>query len=223
MTFGPGLIGVIYIYLRYGKEPRVAYDREYEQEPPSDLPPAEVGALLTQGQIDERQFTATLFDLISRGVIAAKPVQIEKKTWAGLAFGDHKRSGIVAHREGGEPLPYEQHVLGIVTRVLDGEARPLNEFRTRIREDASANASAYQSFRSTALKSLEGRKMIDRRGTTRIVIAAGALIVLAFIIFFLAANFSGAAAGVVVPLLILAVVFNGVVLGDVRRGAGAVT
>ena len=67
-----------------GREPQVDYDREYEQEPPTDLPPAEVGALLTQGRIDEKQFTATLFDLISKGVIAAKPVQIEKETWAGL-------------------------------------------------------------------------------------------------------------------------------------------
>ena len=35
---------VAYIYFRYGREPRVDYDREYEQEPPTDLPPAEVGA-----------------------------------------------------------------------------------------------------------------------------------------------------------------------------------
>ena len=63
--------------------------------------------------------------------------------------------------------------------------------------------------------------MLDRRGTSRIVIAGGVLIVLAFIIFFLAANFSGSAAQVVVPLLILAVVFNGLVLGifaAMRRG-----
>ena len=39
------------IYLTFGREPRVDYDREYEQEPPSDLTPAEVGALLTQGGV----------------------------------------------------------------------------------------------------------------------------------------------------------------------------
>ncbi len=31
------------VYFRYGKEPAVDYDREYEQEPPTDLKPAEVG------------------------------------------------------------------------------------------------------------------------------------------------------------------------------------
>jgi uncharacterized membrane protein len=221
LTFGPGLIGVIYIYFRYGREPRIDYDREYEQEPPTDLPPAEVGVLLTQGQIDEKQFTATLFDLISRGVIAAKPVQVERETWAGLrseTISDLELS--LTGKEVGLSR-YEAHVVGIVTRVLDGEPRPLSEFRTRIREDASANASGYQSFRSTAIKALEGRKMLDRRGTTRIVIAGGVLIVLAFFIFFLAANFSGSAAQVVVPLLILSVVINGVVLGTfaaMRRG-----
>ena len=33
------------VYFRYGREPKVDYDREYEQEPPTDLKPAEVGAL----------------------------------------------------------------------------------------------------------------------------------------------------------------------------------
>ena len=55
-----GLIGLVALpapltwlfgYLRWGREPKVAYDREYEQEPPSDLPPALVGALRTQGVV----------------------------------------------------------------------------------------------------------------------------------------------------------------------------
>lgn len=38
LTFLPGLLGALFIYFRYGREPRPNYDREYEQEPPSDLP-----------------------------------------------------------------------------------------------------------------------------------------------------------------------------------------
>jgi uncharacterized membrane protein len=56
-----------FVYFRYGREPRVDYDREYEQEPPTDLPPAEVGGLLSQGMVNEKEFTATLFDLIRQG------------------------------------------------------------------------------------------------------------------------------------------------------------
>jgi uncharacterized membrane protein len=51
------------VYLRYGREPRTGYDREYEQQPPSDLTPAEVGVLVSQGSVS-RSNSATLFDLI---------------------------------------------------------------------------------------------------------------------------------------------------------------
>ena len=77
-----GLGGLV--YFGYGRERRVDYDREYEQEPPSDLSPAEVGALLTQGGVTEKEFTATLFDLIRKGAIEATPSQVERSTWGGL-------------------------------------------------------------------------------------------------------------------------------------------
>ena len=38
----------VWIYLRYGREPRIAYDSTYEREPPRDLPPAVLPAILTQ-------------------------------------------------------------------------------------------------------------------------------------------------------------------------------
>ena len=62
-------------YLSYGRERRPAgYDREYEQEPPSDLEPTMVNALINQGRVDEQAFTAVLFDLISRDLLTAEPV-----------------------------------------------------------------------------------------------------------------------------------------------------
>ena len=66
------------------KEPRVDYDQEYEHEPPSDMAPAEVGALLSQGAVTEKEFTATLFDLIRKGAIEATPSQVERVTWRGF-------------------------------------------------------------------------------------------------------------------------------------------
>jgi uncharacterized membrane protein len=162
-----------------------------------------------------------MFDLIRKGAISAKPVQTELKTWMGLrteAISDLELS--TTGQEEGLNL-YERHVLGIVNRVLDGQPRPLHEFRTGIREDAAANASAYSSFRSAALKSLEQRKYLDRRGIARLVGAAGGLIVLAFIVFLVLSNIAGAASGLVLPLLFLAVIINAIVLGifaAMRRG-----
>ena len=61
------------------------YDREYEQEPPTDTEPALVPMLLRQGgEAGSYEFTATLFDLIRRGVYKAAPTTTERKIWAGL-------------------------------------------------------------------------------------------------------------------------------------------
>ncbi len=76
-------------YVRYGREPKVSYDQEYEHSPPTDLPPAEVGALLSQGGVSEKEFTATLFDLIRQGAISAKPIQTVRSTWGGPPRGEH--------------------------------------------------------------------------------------------------------------------------------------
>ncbi|MEX0699912.1 MAG: DUF2207 domain-containing protein, partial [Acidimicrobiia bacterium] len=214
LIFLPGLIGVIYIYFRYGREPAITYDREYEQEPPSDLPPAEVGALMSQGSVDERQFTATLFELIRRGVIGARPVTVERETWMGLRSEDISDLELsLTGKEEGLTV-YEAEVLGVVDRVLDDEPRPLHEFRKLIKEDAAANAAAYKSFRSKAVEALEKRKLLDRRGGVRLAATGGALVVLAFIAFFFTANFAtGSATTFVAPMVILAVLFNALILG----------
>ena len=57
-----------------GASSRTGYDREYEQEPPTDTQPALVPTLLRQGgEAGSFEFTATLFDLIRRGVYTSKP------------------------------------------------------------------------------------------------------------------------------------------------------
>ena len=69
----------------YGRERDTGYDREYEQEPPTDTEPALVPTLLRQGgEAGSFEFTATLFDLIRRGVFRSEPVTTERSIWAGL-------------------------------------------------------------------------------------------------------------------------------------------
>ena len=152
------------VYFRYGKEPAVDYDREYEQEPPTDLKPAEVGALLTQGAVSEKEFTATMFDLIRQGAIKATPSQVERSTWGGLR--DETITDLVlelTEKDTGYK-DYEQSVLSVVGRVLDEGPRPLHEFRDAIREDASENASSYQSFRGKVLSAIKRAGLLDERG-----------------------------------------------------------
>src|SRR5690606_17124274 len=63
------LVGVVRAYVRHGQEPDVAVMR-YPFEPPSDLPPAAVVAMLTQSfqpRPTGNAFMATIMDLARRG------------------------------------------------------------------------------------------------------------------------------------------------------------
>jgi uncharacterized membrane protein len=83
---GPAAAIMIAVWVVYGRERGTGYDREYEQEPPTETQPALVPALLRQDKgAGSQEFTATLFDLIRRGRYKSAPVNTERKVWAGCA------------------------------------------------------------------------------------------------------------------------------------------
>ncbi|WP_407411408.1 DUF2207 domain-containing protein [Methanobrevibacter sp.] len=65
-------IAAIFIYLKYGREPKVDYDGIYERELPTNDPPAMVNALIDNSQDigtpNMHGFEATILDLINRKV-----------------------------------------------------------------------------------------------------------------------------------------------------------
>ena len=64
----PAILVIWAVFWFLGRERRTGYDREYEQEPPTDTEPALVPTLLRQGgEAGSYEFTATLFDLVRRG------------------------------------------------------------------------------------------------------------------------------------------------------------
>ena len=75
------------VFWRFGRELPTGYDREYEQEPPTETAPALVPTLLRQGgEAGSYEFTATLFDLISRGHYKATP-RHRTKNMGGASYG----------------------------------------------------------------------------------------------------------------------------------------
>ena len=170
------------VYLRYGREPRTGYDREYEQFPPSDLTPAEVGALVSQGAVTEKQFTSTLFDLIRQGVLSAEPTRVTRVTWGGLRSEEITDLVIgLTDKETGL-RDFEQSVLTVLRRALAEGSMPLHELNTAIRSDAAANATTYQLFRERVLDSVRRARLLDDSGTAvswLVRIGAVALVILA--------------------------------------------
>lgn len=213
LVLGGGL-GLV-TYIRYGKEPRVEYDQEYEYAPPTDRSPAAVGALLSQGKVTEKEFTATLFDLIRQGAISAEPIQAVKSTWGGLREEQISDLELDLTDKTTGFRDYEQSVLTIVGRVLDGGPRPLNKFRADIRRDASANALSYTRYRKLVLDAVARDDLLDTSGkvpAALTVVFAGVLVLGSF--FMLPQLLGGRPGGAAMAILIaVGMLVGAVILG----------
>ncbi|MGI9659561.1 MAG: DUF2207 family protein, partial [Gaiellaceae bacterium] len=165
LGLGPAFLVIGAIWWRYGREPATGYEREYEQEPPSDLAPALVPPLLRQDRASgSHEFTATLFDLIRRGYYETTPANTEHRTWGGL------RSELVADLElskpeegpggGGEDTlaPWEKPVADVVDSILATGPERLSRFRSRITSDRAANAPRFTSFKAQVRASIGRRR-----------------------------------------------------------------
>lgn len=65
----------IYVYVKYGREPKISYDGIYEREPPTKDSPALVNSICgvssnNIGEPDMKGFQATIMDLINRKILS---------------------------------------------------------------------------------------------------------------------------------------------------------
>ncbi len=119
LGIGPALLVMLLVWLVYGRERRTGYDREYEQEPPTNTEPALVPPLLRQTtDVGSQEFTATLFDLIRRGRYKSSPVNTEKKTWGGLR---HETVSDLLVTPGDASIAADAFVLKLVNRLAFDE------------------------------------------------------------------------------------------------------
>ncbi|WP_410507044.1 DUF2207 domain-containing protein [Methanosarcina hadiensis] len=75
-----------FIYFKYGREPKIAYEAIYEREPPTDSRPAVVNAIM-QGKIGTPTidgFTATVMNLANLGYISLRTITSEESRAFGL-------------------------------------------------------------------------------------------------------------------------------------------
>jgi len=169
LLVGAGAAALLPLYLaaayrRHGKEPRVDYDREYEQSPPTALHPALVGSLLRQGKANEADFVATMFDLIRKGVLTAAPATVERETWGGLRKEQISDLEIGLGPDTGTLRDFERSTLTVMKRILGDGPRSLTEFRKVIREDAAANAKTYDVFEAKTRKALIRDRLLNQDG-----------------------------------------------------------
>jgi uncharacterized membrane protein len=167
----PALAVVTLVFWFFGREPRTGYDREYEQEPPTDTEPALVTTLLRQGgQAGSYEFTATLFDLIRRGVYRAKPATTERPVWGGL------RSETVSDLELApgktqDLKRWEDYVAGVVDAVLDGGSERLSRFRDEIQDERESMSERFEAFKGAVGSEVQRRGWFRSVGAIPLVAA----------------------------------------------------
>ena len=178
LALGPALALIAFVWWRFGRERKTAYDREYEQEPPTETQPALVPSLLAQGGTPgSLEFTATLFDLIRRGRYRSEPVTTERKIWGGL------KTQQVADLElslGDVEAPveaFEAPVAQVVDAILAEGPERLSLFRDRIEEDRKGNSERFTAFKSAVGTEISGRKWFSNTGLVALLAGAGVLAV----------------------------------------------
>lgn len=71
----------LYFFFKYGKEPDTGYDHDYEREPPRDIPPCILPAILTQSGVQDtemgKSFASALIESARLGYLEIS--EIEKK------------------------------------------------------------------------------------------------------------------------------------------------
>jgi uncharacterized membrane protein len=170
---GPALVITGLVYWRYGHEPRVGYERQYEQEPPSELPPALVPTLVRErGGAGTNELAATLFDLIRRGRYRAEHVTTERSVWGGLR---HEAISDLQLRQGAalaDERPWERHLTSIVDPIVEGEGERLSRLHDRIAEQRAENAKRFQHFRDAVGAEIKKQRWYRNRGLALLLAAA---------------------------------------------------
>ncbi len=95
LALSVGLVGyLVRTYRRYGREPALP-EIEYEREPPRDLPPAVVPAILTQSKAYPSEvikgFSATVLEAARLGYLNIEETQTEGLLGTGLFRGTERR------------------------------------------------------------------------------------------------------------------------------------
>jgi uncharacterized membrane protein len=163
------------VYLRYGREPKVGYGERYEREPPTDDPPAVVGAIISQKpSVGTREFTATLFDLIRRGVLRGQPVSVKQSGFLGQKTITDLRVKL-GSGDDGSLEDFEGRVLKVARRVISsygpanltdfgvligfGNAHGIGVGNAHARR---TNRTSYESFREEVKREVERRDLVER-------------------------------------------------------------
>ena len=165
----PALAISTFVFWRFGREIRTGYDREYEQEPPTDTQAALVPTLLRQGgEAGSFEFTATIFDLIRRGHYKADQVTTERSVWGGLRH-ENISDLELSHGTPVELTTWETSVTDVVDDILADGPQRLSKFRGEIEDDRTTMAPRFEGFKAAVSGEVTNRSWFRSIGIVPLI------------------------------------------------------
>ena len=184
-----------FIYLRFGREPKIDYKAEYERDIPTDDPPAIVNAICGPGFSkkvgvpDMDGFKATIMDLINRKYFILQTQPSDKE---GYGVDGSMFLKVNTEKESSKLKRFELNVMNFLTQFEDDGVISMDA----ISDDLSNRESA-KSFRETYmgwvdniknqfLNDNELNKFFNRKGDNYLKIFGGVGLAVSVIVFIFA-------------------------------------
>jgi hypothetical protein len=168
-----GLVVLLGLYLGFGKDRGGSGRRgpasAVVSTPPDDLPPALVPSLLQEDHlIGNRELTATILDLIRRGVVVVEKVAAPRASKDGatgdrVGMGDLRVVGIRANAS--QLASFEAAAVRLLQRpLMDGGPFKLSQLPSLLARNRPRGRAARDAFLLQVRRAVEKRNWYDRRG-----------------------------------------------------------
>lgn len=197
--FIPGII-----YFRYGREPKIDYQAEYERDIPTDDPPALVNAICGPGfskkigEPDMDGFKATIMDLIDSKYLL---MEKEPPSKEGYGIDDSMFLKLNPEKDKSSLKEFELDILNFLEEFEEDGLISLDQISADLsdRETAKAFRDTYNNWKDDLkdkfLSDDELNKIFIKKGDTYLKIFGVAGIIVAAIVFFITITDSLPAAG----------------------------
>ena len=176
----------VFVYLRYGREPEVAYEGIYERDLPTDDPPIFINAMMKShglGDPDMEGFQATLLDLIDRKVISLD-----------VQAGDFSTKDLILKFERDDLKDlrrHERNLYNMLYSLSDGGVLNMSDLDSKLSSESSGKwfmgelDNFYESAKSEYLSEETVNRYFNNRGSDITMFLAFGGIVMAAIMLFL--------------------------------------
>jgi uncharacterized membrane protein len=167
------LILVVWLWLRYGREPRTAFQAQYLRDfPDPRLPPALVSYIWEMGGVDQKAAMATLLDLVDRGAVAIERVVTEDE---GLLRDKRTVDYRLTRRQAPQQLEAQERRLldFLFDDIAGADSFLMGELKDAAKKKRAAWTSGYAGWKQEVEQEAERRHFLDA-GADRLAFWAAA-------------------------------------------------